>query len=151
MREIKFRAWDKKSKKMRQVVEIVFNTGFYLEPNDNTVKLIWVKGYDVIEQKDIMMKREKDFELMQYTGLKDKNGKEIYDGDILLRKTRNDDEWATIVLVKYGKVEFSFLHKLYNRINNPHVRWQRGTYQGLETYGEVIGNIYENPELLGCD
>ena len=67
MREIKFRAWDKKSKKMRQVVEIVWNTGFYLEPNDNTVKLIWVKGYDCIEQKDIMIKREKDFELMQYT------------------------------------------------------------------------------------
>ena len=67
MREIKFRAWDKKSKKMRQVVEIVWNTGLYLEPNDNTVKLIWVKGYDCIEQKDIMIKREKDFELMQFT------------------------------------------------------------------------------------
>ena len=52
---------------MRQVVEIVWNTGLYLEPNDNTVKLIWVKGYDCIEQKDIMIKREKDFELMQFT------------------------------------------------------------------------------------
>ena len=78
-RIIKFRAWDKKSKKMRQVENIVFNTGFYLEPNDNTVKLIWLKGYDVIEQKDIMIKREKNFELMQFTGLYDKNKVPIYE------------------------------------------------------------------------
>lgn len=66
MNKIKFRAWDKRTKKIRQVIDIVFNTGMYLEPNDNTVKLIWVKGYDIIENKDIMMKREDKFELMQY-------------------------------------------------------------------------------------
>jgi hypothetical protein len=67
VRDIKFRAWDKKTKKMRQVVDIVFNTGFYLEPNNNTVKLVWLKGYDCIEQKDIQIKRESDFELLQFT------------------------------------------------------------------------------------
>ena len=82
-------------------------------------------------------------------GQYDKNGIEIYEGDILLRKTRDDDQWATIVLVKYGKVEFSFLSKLHKSINNRHMKWHRSTYQGLETYGEVIGNIYENPKLLG--
>ena len=70
MNEIKFRAWDKRTKKIRQVIDIVFNAGMYLEPNDNKVKLIWVKGYDIIENKDIMMQREDKFELMQYIRIK---------------------------------------------------------------------------------
>ena len=151
MNNIRYRAWDKKSKKMRQVVDIVFNTGFYLEPNNNTVKLVWLKGYDIIEQKDIMIKREKDFELLQSTGIFDKNGTEIYEGDILLRQTSDKDSWKTIVLVKRGKVELSFLRKPYNKRTDNHIRWHRTTYQGLDTYGEIIGNIYENPELLEED
>lgn len=75
MRDIKFRVWDKKSKKMRQLINMVFNTGFMTERNDNSIKLIWAKGYDCIEQKDIMVQRENGFELMQYTGLKDKKRK----------------------------------------------------------------------------
>lgn len=142
MREIKFRAWDKKSKKMRQVTEIVFNTGFYLEPDDNTVKLIWVKGQDIIENKEIQLKRENDFILMQYTGLKDKDGKEIYEGDYIEYETEGEiygkgivkysEKYAQYVLVGTGtaKDEFEPL----------------GDYN-MEVY-EVRGNIYDNPELL---
>ena len=106
MREIKFRCWDKKSKKMRQVTEIVFNTGFYMESNDNSVKLIWVKGQDIIENKEIQIQRENDYILMQYTGLKDKNGKEIYEGDILRDYGNEIEDW--IVSYEYGKFVGTF-------------------------------------------
>lgn len=108
MREIKFRAWQKDKKMMCEVKNIHFVS----------------EQASLKEKENVTNTRPfKDIELMQFTGLYDKNGKEIYEGDILLRKTKDDDEWATIVLVKYGKVEFSFLHKLYNRRNNPYVRW----------------------------
>ena len=73
MREIKFRCWDKTSRKMRQVIEIVFNAGMYYDTNDNTVKLIWVKGHDIINNKDIALEREhkNEYILTQYIGLKD--------------------------------------------------------------------------------
>ncbi len=67
----------------------------------------------------------------------------------MLRKTCNNDKWSRIVLVKYGKVEFSFLDKPYDKKKDKHTRWHRSTYQGLETYGEIIGNIHDNPELIG--
>lgn len=133
MREIKFRAWDKRTKKMRQVIDIVFNAGMWLEPDDNTVKLIWVKGYDIIENKDIMMKREDKFELMQYTGLKDKNGTDIYEGDIV----RQDDEYW---LVQYDNEDAMFTLYYDNVIEN---------FSNMNSkWFEVIGNIYENPELF---
>lgn len=81
----------------------------------------------------------------QYTGLKDKNGKKIFEGDILLRKS---GQFESIVLVKWGKVEFSFLYKSRYDGKIRKGKWTRGTYQGLDGYAEVIGNIYNNPELL---
>lgn len=80
---------------------------------------------------------------MQYTGLKDKNGKEIYEGDILEYRVGS---FVDTILVKWGKVEFSFLKK--TKVSPTKVKWKRGTYQGLHKYGTVVGNIYENPELL---
>lgn len=149
MREIKFRAWDKKSKKMRQVTEIVFNTGFYLEPNDNTVKLIWVKGQDIINDKDIQLQRDDGFILMQYTGLKDKNGKEIYEGDIVLY-----EDWEICwegggndSFINKGIIEYIDENCCFNVTERQTAELADVLYKENDTL-EVIGNIYENPELL---
>ena len=149
MREIKFRVWDKQSKKMRQLIDIVFNTGFGCEKNDNSIKLIWVKGYDCIEQKDIMLQREDKFELMQYTGLKDKNGKEIYEGDIVLFE---DTEMSTESgygdnFINKGVIEYIEENCCFNVTERQTAELADVLYEDNETL-EVIGNIYENPELL---
>lgn len=123
MREIKFRAWDKKNKKMLVDYDI-----------DNPASWPTWNLNNVIEEYDRI-----DWELMQFTGLKDKNGKEIYEGDIW-----NGRE------VKFGQ----FYTYLENGLGNSY--WITGFYidndegisEPVESGGEVIGNIYENPELI---
>ncbi len=142
MREIKFRAWDKKTKKMRELDNIAFHNSkgsFEHCGNDKSPKLVWLWGYSIIECKDILLKREeKEFILMQYTGLKDKNGKEIYEGDIfhyLGREVKNGKQIYPKRQIVIGKGNF---HKDCFYLMN--ILEDRG--------GEVIGNIWENKELL---
>jgi uncharacterized phage protein (TIGR01671 family) len=103
MREIKFRAWDKKTKSM---ISEVFEVGFGNRHNPET----WLVGDD--RQTD-------SFELMQYTGINDKNGKKIYEEDI--------------VLTGRGKICI--------------VKFERGAFFAGDWF-EVLGNTFENPELL---
>lgn len=78
---------------------------------------------------------ENDNELMQYTGLKDKNGVEIHEDDIVKFRTNNTNEVAKVYWVSRGWALF-----------NP------SKYMGYDGHGlyscEVIGNIYENPKLI---
>ena len=117
MREIKFRAWDTIDNKMlfSEVWEEKRAIGFAYFDIGNS-------GY-----------QPEDLKLMQYTGLKDETGKEIYEGDII--KARFDKQ------VIIGAVQFSRIGFICGSM---------GWIQKLLTATEliVIRNIYENPELL---
>jgi len=116
MREIKFRAWDKETTKMIYNAEMGFNMGSCFG--------------DILDEVD-----KGKIILMQYTGLKDKNGKEIYEGDILIHA-----EWK--VVVGWNKKRASF--KLVARDGIVDAE----DISMSQKYIEIIGNIYENPELM---
>ena len=84
--------------------------------------------------------------IMQYTGLLDKNGKEIYEGDILRVREEEGGAWyePEIWAVKYS--ERSYDYRCYNPKKYGDTEyWPLHKFQRFE----VIGNIYESPELLG--
>ena len=121
MREIKFRIWDTRDKKMLKFTVGILNT---LINSFSDGRLIF----------------------MQYTGLKDKQNREIYEGDILDYGLWKDEDCAERGVVGYSEKKATYIVSLYS--------WYGG--EGYETLGdeikdnkaEVIGNIYENFELL---
>lgn len=104
-REIKFRAWNLNYKKM-----VFFD----------------LKGFEYLN--------DKYFVVMQYTGLKDSKGVEIYEGDIVKSEWTKDSQRLISAQVIFSFGEFTCRGAKYN------------LYQYVDL--EVIGNIYENQELL---
>lgn len=120
-REIKFRAWNSKNKWM--------DAGPFWVDNDGGIYETPQNRYDTPHTE---IESTKDLVLMQYTGLKDKNGTEIYEGDIC--KAPHDFGPA-------GFVERTFTVRWHNELG---YQWNYWDLVNIE----VIGNIYENPELL---
>lgn len=112
MREIKFRAWvkDIEPHDMYMVDDIIFkeNSIGYLESTHQSF----------------------DFILMQYTGLRDNNGVEIYEGDLV--RPANEKDKTYCIEVKLGAP--------YDQMRPHWMIWPEDN--------EVIGNIYENPDLI---
>lgn len=117
-RIIKFRAWDKLHNKMSPGLEVLTPYGATRLHNQIGVK----------EERPEHYAGADDLVFLQFTGLLDKNGKEIYEGDIIQVFTKELKEKAYTVVIQ-DMVKDKFF----------------GVGNGE---GEVIGNIYENPELL---
>jgi uncharacterized phage protein (TIGR01671 family) len=135
MREIKFRAWDCDNKIMvypDSELEVVFCF------DKIGLSIYHSTGYEL-----------NSFEVMQYTGLKDKNGKEIYEGDIVKYKVKGSDKTYTTVM-KFNEDHGAFLFGIYEGVKMPCGKKTRMNKYTRKSVGsvEVIGNIYENPGLL---
>jgi hypothetical protein len=136
-REIKFRAWVKSKDSMVDVTAIEQTPDE--EYPHGWIACPWEQGFNEsidTQEKDCVFKTE-DVVLMQYTGLKDRNGKEIYEGDIV--------KWDSVGLGVIGWLSCGFSHDQRNKRSPIGVNHLHPNY--TEEY-EVIGNIYENPELL---
>lgn len=120
MQEIKFRAWDKEKKVMIPAIHIFINWMW----------VVWENMRDGLEWNDDL-RSTKRYELMQYVWLKDKNGKEIYEGDY----TDSGNmicfiDWMFIPYYDWGNQE---------RYEDVWCDWWSEC--------EIIGNQYENPNL----
>jgi len=138
-REIKFRAWDEDGRQM-MTVHTWSNPTLVVLDYRNMENPYFNKM--ACPQREIKNWKEKNIVLMQYTGLKDKNGKEIYEGDILGVKTKA----IPYLIVKWDNDKSRFMTHGHNFSNKTNFRESMQKTKARKF--EVIGNIYENPELL---
>lgn len=139
MREIKFRAWDKKKRCMSDPFKISDVEsdgdmgdygGIYNAKIDSNFE---ITAYELDDAEK--------YDLMQFTGLKDKNGVEIYEGDLV-----KDEKTGYVMQVAWYEKTASFIYRKPSFRFNAYV--DRPIYRTYPRPVAVIGNIHQNPELL---
>ena len=131
MREIKFKAWESYFEEMLKVKAIIFDPKTLLPKEEK------MEPYILDEHNDIHYLS--DIELIQYTNINDYEGKEIYEGDILKCKLSTGKYENYLVVWDKEGACFDALNSDKSNFISPSI-WHEF---------EIIGNIYENPELLG--
>ena len=130
-REIKFRAWNKKDKIMYQNIQKGFE---FTDLSHYTFN-------EFLGYPDGMGDCH-EWEVMQYTGLKDKNGKEIYEGDILKWRARGEAENEKVIAYVYWINSESCFCVGDEDAEDGYCIGDVGRY------AEIIGNIFKNPNLI---
>ena len=120
-REIKFRAWD--GQQMHYLSE-----GKYITIWDDLHRVKF--GMYRIDDDTLITKEDRGMELMQFTGLEDKNGKRIYEGDIICFPKYEGTQYQLRAVIEWEPEQLRF------------------TDFSPKNEVEVIGNIFENPEIL---
>ena len=131
MREIKFRSWDEQNKIMHNEVE------FIRSGTDGDDWILFKSDKQKLEDGNVLNNPyfQQQIKVMQYTGLKDKNGVLIFEGDVIKINVSHFNGIGEVIfhkgcfMIKYNEDDLSELY-------------------GDNLYSEIIGNIYENQELL---
>ncbi len=140
MRDIKFRAWHEKNKTM-------VNFDMFKVLSDQ---------YQQLHLCRLIAGDHEDGVLMQFTGLTDKNGVDIYEGDIV-RAESNKHYWLSVISVDDGKEGNTNLYAMEfcNNVTTcefeevyTYLRQKSTRRNDINTRMEIIGNIHENPELI---
>lgn len=135
MREIKFRAWDERNKIMHNEVD------FIRSGTDTNDWILFKSDKQKLEYGNVLENPyfQQQIKVMQYTGLKDKNGVEVYECDV------GNDKFNNKVIVKWN--EQFYCYALLTIDEDVKDDWNFD----LNDLNEIVGNIYENPELLKED
>lgn len=146
-REIKFRVWDG--------IEMIRLFDPAIAIIGNSFNIVFTNNfYDLWHSKDKIDRREiKEREVMQFTGLKDKNQNEIYEGDII---SHEGDKAMTVAIGEYeaGKDSepIAFIcvgvHVIFHDAGTYSLTQEGKGYSISANECIILGNIYENPELL---